>query len=270
MGIFKTIGTVVGAVAAAPLTGGASVVAAVVGGAVAGRVAGAVADHTPVGSLTNSFVDNVFRDKAIPIEGSIVHCSLFGAEHTGVYIGDGQIVELLGTGAIRTATADGFINGTNAISIYVACNDVIPIGSKAVAKRAKDAVGESRNYQLLFDNCHQFTFGCITGDFSDGTTAFWLLEKAISEHLNGGRSITWRVWDLPVSTGSGDSPTGATQTSSGLSLEPRNPDEEWPFVKPLQQEKPKARQKKKTRPSGKKPASNAADDWPFPSGVRPK
>jgi hypothetical protein len=72
-------------------------------------------EHSPIGSLKKSIIDNVIRDKVTPIEGSIVHCSLFGAEHTGVYVGNNQIVELLGTGEVRIASPEIFKSGTNAL-----------------------------------------------------------------------------------------------------------------------------------------------------------
>ena len=108
-----------------------------------------VSEHTPGGSLQKSFVDNVFRHKVTPIKGSILHCSLFGAEHTGVYIGNNQIVELLGTGEIRIATPAMFTEGTNAISIYVACNDKEPLGGKNISQRANSKASTRRDYHLL-------------------------------------------------------------------------------------------------------------------------
>jgi len=160
------------------------------------KVIKAVYEHTPVGSLTKSFVDNVFKDKVIPIKGSIIHCSLFGVEHTGVYIGNGRIVELLGTGYIRETSVEGFIDGTNAISIYVACNATSPLGSKVIANRAIRMIDKKRKYNLVMDNCHQFTAGCITGDFENYSNAFTFLENKIIKKMNSGNDIVWRVWDL--------------------------------------------------------------------------
>ena len=198
MGVWKWVGAAA-AIAGAPLTGGASLLglaAVAAGGAVAGAVAETVYDHTPIGSLQKSFVDNVLRDKVLPIEGSIVHCSLFGVEHTGVYVGNGKIVELLGTGVIRKSGPGGFINGTNSVSIYVACDGENPIGSSTVANRARSMVGSSRDYNLVLDNCHQFSCGCISGNFENANNYFWLVESEIAQVLNGGKDITWRVWEM--------------------------------------------------------------------------
>ena len=155
-----------------------------------------VREHTPAGSFKKSFVDNVIRDKVTPIIGSILHRSLFGVEHTGVYIGNNQIVELLGTGKISIVTPEKFIGSVNAISIYVACNGTKPLGGAYIAQRAKKKANSSRNYHLLTDNCHQFTTGCITGNFENSTNYFALVEKSIKNKMNNGNHIKWRVWDI--------------------------------------------------------------------------
>lgn len=156
----------------------------------------AIAEHTPIGSLKKSFVDNVIRDKVIPDIGSIVHCSMYGVEHTGVYIGDGQIVALQGNGKIKKTTPSEFTEGTNAISIYVACDNERPISSIYVAELAISMIGGERNYHMLLDNCHQFTVGCITGNFDNADNYFFMVESEISKSLNNNNPINWRVWDI--------------------------------------------------------------------------
>jgi len=150
-----------------------------------------------VASPIKSFVDSVFCTKVEPVAGSILHCSLYGAEHTGIYVGRGKIVELLGSGLIRKCSPAQFIDGTNAMTIYVACHDEQPLGSREIAKRAASMVGNVRSYKLVSDNCHQFTCGCITGEFDNSTNFFARVESVISESLNYGRPLTWRAWDLP-------------------------------------------------------------------------
>ncbi|GJD22587.1 hypothetical protein RIVM261_075430 [Rivularia sp. IAM M-261] len=149
-------------------------------------------------SLLESVVDNYIRDTASPIPGSILYCSLFGAEHTGIYIGDGQIVELQGklsndSGAIRVTNKGGFISGTNAITIYVACHGdgSNPIGSDVVAQRAKEVVGQKKNYHLLKNNCHMFTSGCITGNFNNSDNLFIDLKNTIRRNYG---EFNWRAW----------------------------------------------------------------------------
>jgi hypothetical protein len=154
-------------------------------------------EHTPAGSFQKSFVDNVFKDKVVPVVGSILHCALFGADHTGIYIGNGEIVELQGNGSIRATDVKGFIEGTNAISIYVACNKQHqPLGGIEIASRAEEMLGTNRQYNIIMDNCHQFTTGCITGNFENSNNFFTFVEDVVKRQMNKGKKIEWRVWDV--------------------------------------------------------------------------
>ena len=56
--------------------------------------------------LVESFIDNEIRDTVYPVMGSVVYCDLaFGhAEHSGIYIGNDQIVHLDGSGDIEIVT----------------------------------------------------------------------------------------------------------------------------------------------------------------------
>ena len=153
-------------------------------------------NHTPIRSFQKSFVDNVFRDKVNPKIGSIVHCSLMGAEHTGVYVGNNKIVELLGSGDVVSSSPYDFVSGTNAISIYVACHQKEPLHLQSIGARAEAKIGSTREYKLVSDNCHQFTVGCITDEFENSSNFFINVEKKIRDYMNSGRGITWRVWDI--------------------------------------------------------------------------
>jgi hypothetical protein len=145
-----------------------------------------------------SFVDNVFRDKVYPIRGSVVYCDLgFGlAEHSGIYVGDNKIVHLDGSGLIECVSPRMFIsrlNGLNgAISIYVSCVGGSAVGANNVAKRAVGMIGEARAYNVVLDNCHQFSSGCITGNFDNSDNFLWMLKKTSRERIG---SDTWRVWE---------------------------------------------------------------------------
>lgn len=150
-------------------------------------------------NLLESFVDNVFRDTVPePAIGCVLYCDLaFGlAAHSGIYIGDNTIVHLNGDGIVKPTSPDEFLDRldglNNAISIYVSCCDVTPIGSENVALRAINAIGIERNYNLLFDNCHQFTTGCLTGDFDNNASNFlWMLKMKAESCIDAD---SWRVW----------------------------------------------------------------------------
>lgn len=153
-----------------------------------------VAASIPGVSVVESLVDNVIRDSVSPIPGSIVYCSLFGLEHSGVYIGDGYIVELLGTGRIRKTDRSGFTDGTNALTVYVSTYRNHAIGNSNVAHRARQMIYKQTDYNFVMNNCHKFTVGCITGDFDNFTITFAGIASEIRQYMNGGRPIEWRAW----------------------------------------------------------------------------
>jgi len=149
-------------------------------------------------SLAESVIDNLVRDTVTPVTGSILHCSLYGAEHSGIYIGEGQIVELQGklsgnSGTISVTNKNGFIKGTNALTVYVACygDGTEPIGSQAAAQRAREAIGQRKTYHLFNQNCHMFTSGCITGNFNNDDNLFMELQNTIRQEYG---SFNWRAW----------------------------------------------------------------------------
>ena len=126
----------------------------------------------------DSLVKNVFCDIVNPRIGSVVKTklSLGTADHTGIYIGNDEIVEVANINniaTVRIVSAEEFIEGDDLFSrigtfIYVACKQdskgkCIAMGSKDIAERAKACVGQTSNYSLLFNNCHMFTEYCITG-----------------------------------------------------------------------------------------------------------
>ncbi len=58
----------------------------------------------PAINFAESFIDNVFRDKVDePAIGSVVYCDLVAgfADHSGIYIGNNEIVHLNGDGWVE-------------------------------------------------------------------------------------------------------------------------------------------------------------------------
>lgn len=145
-------------------------------------------------NFAESFVDNVVFDKVKPVPGSILYTDLaFGyMEHSGVYIGQNQIVHLNSAGKVEIVSPDEFL-GHTAISIYVSSKGTDSVGNDNVAKKANYMVGASRDYNFLMDNCHQFSAGCMNGNFNNSSNFLWMLKDEAKKYLG---SDNWRVWDL--------------------------------------------------------------------------
>ncbi len=143
----------------------------------------------------------LFGARVRPRPGSVMHCALMvNLEHLGVFVKRDRIVELEGEGDIRAIDPDEFLNSSlvrTGSDIYVACDTKtgVVLGSKDIAMRAGMMTGEKRDYNLLLDNCHQFTSGCITGKFENADNLFMLLESTISRKMNRGRPINWLIWN---------------------------------------------------------------------------
>lgn len=148
-------------------------------------------------NLVESFIDNVIRDKVSPAIGSVVYCEMaFGlAEHSGIYVGNGDIVELSSSGEIQKVNMREFMNtgviGT-AMSVYVSSRDGRAIGNEKVAERALSKVRTHRKYNFILDNCHQFCSGCLTGDFENSDNFLWMLKNTVLQHIAADE---WRVWN---------------------------------------------------------------------------
>lgn len=69
-----------------------------------------------------------------PVEGSLLYTDLVAnyAQHSGVYIGDDQIVELNREGEIRIVSPEEFIGSGTGIEIYVSCHGDQAVGSSKV------------------------------------------------------------------------------------------------------------------------------------------
>lgn len=152
---------------------------------------------TPALNLAESLIDTV-RESAHPAIGSVVYCDLvFGyMEHSGIYVGNNKIVHLSSLGEVEAVTPPEFVEGTTAMNIYISCKDDFAIGSSIVSNRALDMLGHKRDYNFLINNCHQFSAGCLTGDFENNACNFlWMLKDKAEDSLQAN---TWRQWDIDL------------------------------------------------------------------------
>ena len=210
--IGATTGTVVGSATGAAVGASTGAVAGTTAGASVGYVSGNLVEKGklpephfgPFDRPIKSFVDNVCRSKVLPILGSIVYCDLTPfpfigpkVEHTGIYVGNDRIVHLDGDGHIRKVSPNEFLErlgGFNcAMTIYVSSHNGSAVGSIRASQRALAAVGKARNYNFILDNCHQFTCGCITGNFESARKFFWTVDDTAVSHLSCNE---WRAWDI--------------------------------------------------------------------------
>ena len=143
-------------------------------------------------------IDVFFIHDIKPKVGSIVYCNLaIVAEHTGIYVGDGKIVHLNGSGLVEMVSADEFcdrLHGANP-SFTVFCPvDYLgrPLGNKSVADYAINNLGRYYDYNLAFRNCHCFSSSCLEGEVKV-CPSFNALENLIAEHFG---KFYWRATNL--------------------------------------------------------------------------
>ncbi|WP_230655695.1 VWA domain-containing protein [Psychrobacter sp. I-STPA10] len=161
------------------------------------------------------FIDSHFRDKVVPIEGSVVYSDLwFAVEHSGIYISDDN------GGQISNIVVDGIADSSVQISdpsdftsksimgrkIYVSCNGLGAVGDFAVADESSSRVGERHFYGLVIKNCHHFCSSCIrstnlpnklswVGTLLPETTWELTLNLLKSQAYTKLGATKWLLWD---------------------------------------------------------------------------
>lgn len=116
--------------------------------------------------------------------GAVVICEIFHLfEHSGIYIGEGQIVELQGSGLVRSVSINRFFDNRTGNHLLVACNSKAEVmASTETAQRAIEQIYTYQRYDLLLNNCHRFTQTCVSGrnlpitsffDLKTELSSFW-------------------------------------------------------------------------------------------------
>ncbi|MDN3695793.1 hypothetical protein FCV43_12225 [Vibrio genomosp. F6] len=155
-----------------------------------------------INSIVTHFVDKEFKQTVDePKIGSILYTGLLGdaMEHSGIYIGNGRIVELNSQGCIAEVSPEEFTNGGTGINIYVSSQGIHPVGSTLISDRAiqyKNDVGQ-KDYNLLFDNCHMFTAACMTSELDNAYSFLWMIKNLAGQSLGANN---WLVWQKPAKT----------------------------------------------------------------------
>jgi uncharacterized protein with von Willebrand factor type A (vWA) domain len=166
------------------------------------------------------FIDSQFREPVTPVPGSVLYADLWVAvEHSGIYLGDGQIsnieVEGFAEGAVRRCGPPSFVSKSKlGKKIYVSCNSQGAVGHDDVATGADNHVGERSFYGLVIKNCHQFSEKCVNyaeggyhgepfsaaklaGQLLPSVSETWemtinSLKKSAKERLGATK---WRLWN---------------------------------------------------------------------------
>jgi hypothetical protein len=141
-----------------------------------------------------------------PDVGTIIYCDLGPVEHSGVYVGDNSVVQLNGEGIIEKVSLYQFSHSFLTLNpvIYIPFDEhdkkcfgyeTSGVSTFATKKRALKMLGEKRYYNLILDNCHQFSAGCLTGEFENAKNFLYLLKWAVQEYGNNNKPIIWEKWD---------------------------------------------------------------------------
>lgn len=193
------------------------------------------------------FIDSTFRDPAQPVPGSVLYCDLWVAvEHSGIYVGDGQISNIVVDGAAMASvercgpqsfTSKSTLGG----KIYVSCDKHGAVGHPWVARGADAHVGERSFYGLVIKNCHEFSTKCVeyvghaAPDKSlEDQVWSWVPDLATWEptlkHLKSTAedklgASTWRLWDWDGSIANNPPPEPDWQAlADELAHMPLNPE----------------------------------------------
>jgi len=156
----------------------------------------------PLLQLGNPFLSAAFETVRGIVEPSVRRCNLRGAmaksgaevplssvrpgaillvglavvlEHSGVYLGDGKIAELHGSGEISEVSFEQFRVGRDSDKmkirsgdrIYAACSlsesgRFAPLCDAETAEVARKYVRNNVSYNLLVNNCHLFSASCVS------------------------------------------------------------------------------------------------------------
>ncbi|MCG3884280.1 hypothetical protein I3271_06230 [Photobacterium leiognathi] len=147
-------------------------------------------------SMVSHFTDKFGYTVNEPKIGSILYTGLLAdfMEHTGIYIGDGKIIELNNKGHISVVTPSEFVNGGTGINIYVSAQNGYPVGSSLIAERAIKYEKEVsvKNYHLLFDNCHMFTSACIIDELDNANSFLWMVKDLAKDSLGADEWLVWK------------------------------------------------------------------------------
>lgn len=129
-----------------------------------------------------------------PALGSVVYCDLAGlVEHSGIYVGGGMIIHFNRHGVVERVTAEAFTSKAAHPAIYVSCGADGPVGDRQAFVRALayERSGHPKPYNVVFNNCHNFSSACLTGQPDNADTFLTFLRYTAEKRISATR---WRAW----------------------------------------------------------------------------
>lgn len=147
----------------------------------------------------SSLLNKSYNFMQEPAIGALIYCQLGTAEHSGVYIGNKNVIDLNRKGEIKKVSLKEFtgniLSTDKDIFIPVMKHAMWPLGDENIAKEAFKNLAERRKYNLLDDNCHQFVAGCIIGNLENDCNFLFMVKEEFSKFLSVEESnIVWVRW----------------------------------------------------------------------------
>lgn len=119
-----------------------------------------------------------------PINGSVVCCDIFGTlTHTGLWV-NGGIIELSGSGLVRSVSPERFIHDRSGEQIFVMANQTADVlAAPFAAENAQARIFEYLNYDVFSNNCNRFIANCYQLPDCHDVMLFADLTQKLAQHF---------------------------------------------------------------------------------------
>ena len=99
--------------------------------------------------------------RLIPENGSVVCCDIFGAfTHTGIWL-NGGVVELAGSGLVRSVSPQRFLHDRSGDRIFIMGDaHANVLCHHDAAENAQQRIFEYIHYDVMSNNCNRFVASC--------------------------------------------------------------------------------------------------------------
>lgn len=134
---------------------------------------------------------------AKPQPGSLVSCGIYNSiDHSGIWTADNLVIELSGNGLVRAVSPKRFLLDRSGKQVFVACDSSgSPLADETAEIRAKEQIFSYRDYHVLTNNCHKFSWYSLSG-IDESVTTFSELNTKLAERHQ--KRIYWDVIDAVI------------------------------------------------------------------------